>query len=185
MPNAIVDVKKDSRNPMLRALLPCLFAERERRRNKDSCNPKATTQKTEHTNSEAGQTSRPATRTQAAENTGITRRLHKPENRNSSEKHATSKTRKQNTDLPSKKQILMRFCWCRKAWGKKQCQFRVPGIILLLPCLCIFSFLVESKTHCAIRPWVFGAPRCFFSASISRAPHRWVDSRRLLATPSI
>ena len=34
-------------------------------------------------------------------------------------------------------------------------------------------------------PWVFGAPRGFFSASVARAPHRWVDSRRLLATPSI
>ena len=55
-------------------------------------------------------------------------------------------------------------------------------------CSCSLSLfyqaLLVGQRHRAIRPWILGASRGFFSVYVSRAPHCWVDSRRLLATPS-
>ena len=57
------------------------------------------------------------------------------------------------------------------------------GVCLVFPC--VYRHAQCESARPGVCPWSFGAPQCFFSASISRAPHRWVDSRRLLATPSI
>ena len=49
---------------------------------------------------------------------------------------------------------------------------------------CAYKHAHCETARAGVCPWIFGAPRGFFSAFVSRAPHCCVGPRRLLGTPS-